>query len=69
MRVEVGGWSCEAMAKPKGPLGMRDLGQLELGIWGLIRNAQITASDSNFPHIRIKGKNHLNRLNLECLTP
>lgn len=45
MRLEVGDWSCEVMAKPKGPLGMRDLGQLELGIWGLMRNAQITTSD------------------------
>ena len=62
-----GDWSCEVMAKPAGPLGMRDLGQLELGVWGL-RKAQIIASDSNFPHIRIKGENHLNGLNLGCLT-
>ena len=24
MRVEVGDWSCEVMAKPMGPLGMRE---------------------------------------------
>lgn len=57
------------MAKPTGPLGMTDLGQLELGVWGLMRQAQIIASDSNFPHIRIQGKSHLNGLNLGCLTP
>lgn len=32
------------------------LGQLELGIWGLIRKAQTIESDSNFSHVRVKAR-------------
>jgi hypothetical protein len=42
-------------------------GALELSNWGLIRKTQTIESDWNFSHV--KGKNHLNGLNLECLTP
>lgn len=42
-------------------------GAVGVGHLGLIRRARTIASDSNFSHVRVKGKNHLDGPNLGCL--
>lgn len=50
---------------------MRDKGSGATGVesLGLIRKTQTIETDCNFPRVRVKGRNHLNRLNLGCLAP
>lgn len=70
-RREFGGWERWAGAVGDGEMGgaPRDTGSGAFGVWGFARKAQTVESASNFSHVRAKHKNHLNRLNLGCLTP
>lgn len=68
LRVEAMDWSRGVMEKQVAHVGIKDLA-VGVGIWRLIRKAQTLESNSNFSRVRLKGKNHLNGLNLGCLTP